>query len=141
MLTEVRAFLNDLEADGYSESTIVLYEWILGEFQNQVSLPLEDVTLTDLRGFMLYMRRDYRTRHAKQHNIPAGIGVPMEGKTLGEAMKDASMGPGIIVYLAGKAPNKSKQYFDPEGYDDIPSENLQKLQRAALILYDNVLNT
>jgi len=84
---------------------------------------------------------DTEIAHAKQHNIPAGIGVPMEGKTLGEAMKDASMGPGIIVYLAGKAPNKSKQYFDPEGYDDIPSENLQKLQRAALILYDNVLNT
>ena len=66
MLTEVRAFLNDLEADGYSESTIVLYEWILSEFQNQVSLPLENVTLTDLRGFMLYMRRDYRTRQGKR---------------------------------------------------------------------------
>ncbi len=72
---------------------------------------------------------------AKQHNIPEGIGVPMAGRTLGEALNDEALGAGIITYLAGIQPNKKKQYF--EVGDD---EKLQKLQHAALVIYDNVLH-
>jgi hypothetical protein len=72
---------------------------------------------------------------AKQHNIPEGIGVPLAGKTLGEALNDAELGSGIITYLAGIQPNQKKQFFDP-GED----KNLMKLKDAALVLYDNVLH-
>lgn len=71
---------------------------------------------------------------AKQHNIPEGIGVPLAGKTLGDALNDEAFGAGIITYLAGILPNKKKQFFDPG--DD---KNLLKLRTAAIVLYDNVL--
>lgn len=72
---------------------------------------------------------------SKQHNIPEGIGVPLAGQTLGQALNDAELGAGIITYLAGIQPNKKKQFFAP-GED----ANLLKLQKAALVLYDNVLH-
>ena len=72
---------------------------------------------------------------AKQHNIPEGIGVPLAGKTLGDALNDEALGSGIITYLAGIQPNKKKAFFEP-GDDN----HLQNLQNAALILYDNVLH-
>jgi len=72
--------------------------------------------------------------HAKAHNIPEGIGVPLAGKTLGEALNDEALGGGIVTFLARIKPNKSGAFFEPG--DD---EHLQNLHKAAVILYDNVL--
>lgn len=72
--------------------------------------------------------------HANRHNVPEDQGVPLAGKTFEQILKDEELGPAIIAYLAGAGPNKSGEFFDPEG-----DENLQKTQKAAQILYDSVV--
>ena len=77
---------------------------------------------------------DTKVEWAKAHNIPEGIGVPLAGKTLGEALNDPDLGGGIVTFLAKIKPNKSGAYFDPK-----EDEKLVELHQCAVILYDNVL--
>jgi hypothetical protein len=77
---------------------------------------------------------DTKVEWAKAHNIPEGIGVPLAGKTLGEALNDPDLGGGIVTFLAKIKPNKSGAYFDPGD-----NEKLVELHQCAVILYDNVL--
>jgi len=54
-------------ADGYSESTLVVYEWALNELKSYLSDPqVEDVTLDKLRSYMYHLRHNYRTRTGTQ---------------------------------------------------------------------------
>lgn len=69
--------------------------------------------------------------YARQMSIPEGIGVPMAGRTLEEAMHDEQLGHSIIAFLSGIRPNKSGKYFEP-GQD----EELKELQAGALALYE-----
>lgn len=68
--------------------------------------------------------------YARQLSIPEGIGVPMAGRSLEEAMHDEQLGHSIIAFLSGNRPNKSGKYFDP-GQD----EELKELQAGAQALY------
>lgn len=68
--------------------------------------------------------------HAGQHVILEGLGIPLAGKTLAVAKKDARYGKGIITYLAGKGANKEGNTFEP-------ADAAQKaLHEAAIIIYE-----
>ncbi len=54
-------------ADGYSESTLVVYEWALNELKSFLGDPhVEDVTLDKLRSYMYHLRQNYRTKKGTQ---------------------------------------------------------------------------
>lgn len=61
--------------------------------------------------------------------IPAGIGVPFEGKTLGEAYADDSVGMYVVRFLTGDYENKNSVKFTPT---DSVGKTLQ--EAAKLIL-------
>lgn len=60
--------------------------------------------------------------------IPSGVGVPLAGKTLGEAMNDAVLGAPILKFLSGNAKNAAGNTFTPS----TPSDT--RLQKAAQVL-------
>jgi integrase len=50
-------------SEGYAQSTLVVYMWLLGDLpQKQVA----EITLQDLRKFMLYLRKEKTTRRGEQ---------------------------------------------------------------------------
>ena len=54
-------------ANGYSESTLVVYEWALNELTRYLGDPdVEDVTLDKLRSYMYHLRHNYRTKKGTQ---------------------------------------------------------------------------
>jgi hypothetical protein len=53
---------------------------------------------------------------AKAYLIP--VGIPMAGKTLGEAMQDPGLGVYLVRWLAGETPNKAKEMFTPKNDSD-----------------------
>jgi hypothetical protein len=62
--------------------------------------------------------------------IPAGIGVPLAGETLGAAKKDKMFGAAILKFLSGKYANASGELFKPTNPDQ------EELQQAAVVLLD-----
>lgn len=53
----------------------------------------------------------------RQVTIPEGIGVPLAGKTLGDAeQKDKAMFLAIIQFLSGNKANAAGLFFKPEGH-------------------------
>lgn len=62
---------------------------------------------------------------AKTRVILEGIGVPLAGKSLGDAQQDKVYGGAIIRYLSGRYPNASGEFFNPTNDDQ------QRLQIAA----------
>lgn len=68
---------------------------------------------------------------AKQIIIQPEIGVPLAGKTLGDALAEPEIGHAVLLYLSGKKPNKAGNTFDPG--DDA---SLVALQQGALLLYN-----
>jgi integrase/recombinase XerD len=61
-----RSYRNDKLADGYSKNTLDIYDWTMGEMIKVLNNPIiTQITLTDLRKFMLHMRVDYKTRQGE----------------------------------------------------------------------------
>lgn len=71
-------------------------------------------------------------KQALDHIIPKNIGVPMAGKTLGEALTEPGLGRSIIVFLAGEARNMAGALFEPGENDE-----LRRLHEAAVTIYNN----
>jgi hypothetical protein len=69
--------------------------------------------------------------HAGHHIIPEGVGVPLAGQTLAQALTEPDLGPSIISFLAGKINNKAGKKFEPGDNADY-----KRLQQAALTIYE-----
>ena len=71
---------------------------------------------------------------AKQHNILEGLGVPLAGKTLGDAMEDKmfgrSGGQPVLKFLSGKFANASGKFFQPA------TPEQAELQNCAILLLE-----
>jgi integrase len=73
-----REYRNNKLSDGYSENTLLIYDWTIGEMIRVLdNPPIAEVTLQDLRKFMLYFRVEYRTQQGK----------PLSGSSLENAWK------------------------------------------------------
>jgi integrase/recombinase XerD len=73
-----REYRNNKLSDGYSENTLLIYDWTIGEMIRVLNNPpVAEVTLQDLRKFMLYFRVEYRTQQGK----------PLSGSSLENAWK------------------------------------------------------
>lgn len=74
----------------------------------------------------------YSLEFAKKMVIPAEAGSALAGKPLGEAAKDATLGPSVLNYLAGYVKKGNGEMFVPG--DD---EKLQLLQKCAIVIMES----